>query len=65
MVGESNIDTTKIGKRLENCKAKAIESNKGKKPRAYTKIEAKKIKSDNFTGSNKENSNIDIAILKK
>ena len=54
----------KCGKRLENYKAKTIESNKEKKPRTYTKIEAKKIKSDNFRGSNKGQSNIDIPILK-
>ena len=37
------------------------ESNKEKKQRADTINEAKKIKSDSFTRSNRENSNIAIA----
>ena len=41
------------------------ESNKEKKQRNDTINEAKKIKSDNFTKSNKEKSNIAIALLKK
>ena len=36
-----------------------------KKQRTDTKKDAKRIKSDNFTRSNKEKSNIDIAILEK
>ena len=36
-----------------------------KKQRTDTKKDAKKIKSDNFTRSNKEKSNIAIAILEK
>ena len=36
-----------------------------KKQRTYTKKDAKRIKSDNFTKSNREKSNIAIAILEK
>ena len=36
-----------------------------KKQRTDTKMVANKIKSDKFTGSNREKSNIAIAILKK
>ena len=36
-----------------------------KKQRTYTKKDAKRIKSDNFTRSNREKSNIAIAILEK
>ena len=42
-----------------------INGNSGKKQRNYTKKDAKKIKSDNFTRSIREKSNIDIAILEK
>jgi hypothetical protein len=41
---------------------KEIEKKKQKK---YTKNEAKKIKSNNFTMSNREKSNITIAIMEK
>jgi len=40
-------------------------SNTKKKQRNDTKKDAKIIKSDNFTRSNREKSNIAIAILKK
>ena len=36
-----------------------------KKQRTETKKDAKRIKSDNFTRSNRDKSNIDIAILEK
>ena len=36
-----------------------------KKQRTDTSKDAKRIKSDNFTRSNRENFNIDIAILEK
>ena len=39
--------------------------NKGKKQRIYTKNEAKKNKSDNFTRSNRGKSNIAIAMLER
>ena len=39
--------------------------NKGKKQRILTKNEAKKIKSKNFTGSNKEKYDIAIMILNR
>ena len=39
------------------------ETNKAKKQRTITKNEAKKIKNDNFTKSNRERSNIAIAML--
>ena len=38
---------------------------KGKKQRNNAKNEPKKIKINNFTGSNRENSNIDITTLEK
>ena len=50
---------------FQSEKSKDYKKNKGMKQRNYTKKEAKKIKSENFTSSNRKKSNIAIAIFEK
>ena len=53
-------------KKSDKGRAKTLERKPlKKKQRTYIKKDAKRIKSDNFTRSNREKSNIAIAILEK
>ena len=72
MLGKSNGNLFTIAFKSDNylylysCRAITLEREPSKKKqRTDTKNGAKRIKSDNFTRSNKEKSNIAIAILEK